>query len=183
MSEDRPGIVAAVSKAVARLDGNIDACSQTVLHGYFTLIMVVSFAKALDAAQIEREVAASAGREDGFGVQARPHQKPHVAISEPSEAFVFTAFGPDREGIVQRFSRLLADKGINIVDLFGDRQGDQFVLIGQLQIPKRWDLTMLQADLEQIGRESGYTVRLQHENVFVATNQLRLSRATGPFTA
>jgi hypothetical protein len=33
---------------------------------------------------------------------------------------------------------------------------------------------MLQADLEQMGLELGFTVKLQHENIFVATNQLRL---------
>jgi predicted amino acid-binding ACT domain protein len=42
MSDDHPGIVSAVSTAVAHLGGNIDAASQTVLGGYFTLIMVVS---------------------------------------------------------------------------------------------------------------------------------------------
>jgi hypothetical protein len=35
---------------------------------------------------------------------------------------------------------------------------------------------MLQADLEQLAGEIGHTVRLQHENVFFATNQLRLPR-------
>jgi hypothetical protein len=35
---------------------------------------------------------------------------------------------------------------------------------------------MLQADLEHLGREQEYTVRLQHENLFIATNQLRLTR-------
>lgn len=176
MAEDRPGIVAAVTKTVARLGGNIDSCSQTVLHGYFTLIMIVSFAEALDPEKLQQEVAAAPGKAGGFGVRVLPFTPPKPAVAEASDSFVITAFGPDREGIVQRFSRVLAEKGINIVDLFGDRKGDQFVLLGQLDVPKRWDIAMLQADLEQIGRESGYTVRLQHENVFVATNQLRLTR-------
>ncbi len=64
---------------------------------------------------------------------------------------------------------------INIVDLYGDRKGEEFVLIGQVQVPKRWDIRMLQADLEQMGEELGFTVKLQHENIFVATNQLRLT--------
>ncbi len=36
---------------------------------------------------------------------------------------------------------------------------------------------MMQTDLQQIGQELGFTVKLQHENVFVATNQLRLKHA------
>ena len=175
MAEDRPGIVAAVSKVIAGLHGNIDACSQTVLHGYFTLIMVVSFGEKLDPEKLREEVAAAPTKAGNFRVMAMPFQLPAQTVRDGFDSFVITAFGPDREGIVQRFSRVLADKGINIVDFFGDRRGDQFVLIGQLEVPKRWDITMLQTDLEQIGRESGYAVRLQHENVFVATNQLRLS--------
>ena len=174
MAEDRPGIVAAVSKIVAQLNGNIDACSQTVLHGYFTLIMVVSFDAEQDTEQLRQQVAAAPAKDGNFRVMAMPFMPPLKAVREDYDSFVITAFGPDREGIVGRFSRVLADKGINIVDLFGDRRGDRFVLIGQLEVPKKWDITMLQTDLEQIGRESGYAVRLQHENVFVATNQLRL---------
>jgi predicted amino acid-binding ACT domain protein len=96
--------------------------------------------------------------------------------SEPCDRFVITAFGRDQPGIVRRFSQYLAGKDINIVDLYGDRSGEEFVLIGQLEIPVRWDIRMLQADLEQMGQELGFTVKLQHENVFVATNQLRLTR-------
>ena len=44
MTDDHPGIVAAVTRAVNQRGGNIDACSQTVVEGYFTLIMVISFA-------------------------------------------------------------------------------------------------------------------------------------------
>ena len=37
------------------------------------------------------------------------------------------------------------------------------------------------ADLEAMGAELGFTVRLQHENIFVATNQLRMAHGrSGP---
>ena len=87
---------------------------------------------------------------------------------------MISAFGADQPGIVRRFSQYLAGKDINIVDLYGDRNGTQFVLIGQVEVPARWDVRMMQTDLEQMGQELGFTVKLQHENVFVATNQLRL---------
>ena len=48
------------------------------------------------------------------------------------------------------------------------------MLIGQVEVPLRWDVRMMQGDLEQMGQELGFTVKLQHENVFVATNQMRL---------
>ena len=99
-----------------------------------------------------------------------------ASTTEPAERFVISAFGEDQPGIVRRFSQYLAGKDINIVDLYGDRNGTQFVLIGQVEVPTRWDVRMMQTDLEQMGQELGFTVKLQHENVFVATNQLRLKQ-------
>ena len=44
-------------------------------------------------------------------------------------------------------------------------------------MPEQWDIGMLQADLEKMGREMGFAIKLQHENIFLATNQLRLTRS------
>lgn len=177
MAEDRPGIVAAVSRAVYDAGGNIDSCSQTVLCGYFTLIMIVSFSRPLAEKPFLDALTRPSGRESGFQVQMRPFipDQPPPA-GEDCDHFVVTCFGPDSPGVIHRFSALLAEKGVNIVDLYGQLSGGQFVLVSQVQIPRQWDLAMLQADLEHLGREQKYTVRLQHENLFIATNQLRLTR-------
>jgi glycine cleavage system transcriptional repressor len=175
VADDRPGIVAAVSNAIEQLGGNIDACSQTVLAGYFTLIMIASFPEKLEAAEIADRIQKADTTGRGYDVVVRPTLLPEQFVQRPEcDRFVITAFGKDQPGIVRRFSQYLAGKDINIVDLYGDHSGDEFVLIGQLEVPKYWDIRMLQADLEQMGQELGFTVKLQHENIFVATNQLRL---------
>jgi glycine cleavage system transcriptional repressor len=177
MSDDHPGIVAAVSDAVEGLGGNIDSCSQTVLGGYFTLIMIVSVPEPIEAEVLVARVCRADTSGSEFQVLARPWIPPERRKPKTScDRFVITAFGKDQPGIVRRFSQYLAGKDINITDLFGDRTGDEFVLIGQLEVPKHWDIRLLQADLEQMGEELGFTVKLQHENVFVATNQLRLTQ-------
>ncbi len=181
MSDDHPGIVAAVSNAVEGLGGNIDSCSQTVLGGFFTLIMIVSFPEATDPEVLAEHVRAAPSGGSTFQVLARTADlPPRPGAREPVERFVITAFGTDRPGIVRGFSEYLASKDINIVDLYGDRSGDDFVLIGQLEVSTRWDIGMLQADLEQMGEELGFTVKMQHENIFVATNQIRLTRPLPP---
>jgi glycine cleavage system transcriptional repressor len=179
MSDDHPGIVAAVTAAVESLGGNIDACSQTVLGGYFTLIMIVSLPERIAADHLADRVRQCDDSGAQFQVLARLARQPEASKPHgPVDRFVITAFGKDQPGIVRRFSQYLAGKDINIVDLYGDRRGDEFVLIGQLEVPEHWDIRMLQADLEQMGQELGFTVKLQHENVFVATNQLRLKFAS-----
>ncbi|HPS53247.1 MAG TPA: ACT domain-containing protein [Phycisphaerae bacterium] len=169
MSNDHPGIVAAVSDEISSRNGNIDAVSQTVLQGYFSLIIIVSFPAAISAEELSAAIEA---HNESFQVMARPYQA-EKSVTEAADTFVITAFGEDCEGIVHKFSHYLAGKDVNIIDLYGDHNGSEFVLIGQVQVPRRWDINHLQADLEEMGRESGYTVKLQHENIFVATNQLR----------
>jgi glycine cleavage system transcriptional repressor len=180
MSDDHPGIVAAVSNAVESLGGNIDSCSQTVLGGYFTLIMIVSVPEEIQPEQLAERVRAAESSGSPYQVLVRPAILAAAAgTADPSDRFVISAFGNDQPGIVRRFSQYLAGRDVNIVDLYGDRSGDEFVLIGQVEVPTRWDVRMMQADLEQMGQELGFTVKLQHENIFVATNQLRLGGAKG----
>jgi predicted amino acid-binding ACT domain protein len=183
MSDDHPGIVAAVSNAVESFGGNIDGCSQTVLGGYFTVTMIVSLPTPVAPEQLADRVRRAESTGTAYQVLVREAQPSAGFVpDEPSDRFVVTAFGNDQPGIIRRFSQFMASKDINIVDLFGDRTGDEFVLIGQLDIPARWDIRMLQADLEQMGSEWGFTVKLQHENVFVATNQLRLTSSRQALT-
>jgi len=178
MSDDHPGIVAAVSNTVESFGGNIDACSQTVLGGYFTLIMIVSLPEQADAEDLADRVRQAESSGSAYQVLVRPALPEESLFHKAAGGrFVISAFGKDQPGIVRRFSQYLAGKDVNIVDLYGDRRGDEFVLIGQVEIPDRWDIRMLQADLEQMGKDLGFTVKLQHENVFVATNQLRLTRS------
>ncbi|GAB6167312.1 amino acid-binding protein [Thermostilla marina] len=177
MSNDRPGIVAAVSRAIESMGGNIDSCSQTVLGGYFTLIMIASLPQPVDPEELGDQVRKAGGSSEYQVLVRKADAESPDAGKKPVDRFVITAFGKDQSGIVRRFSQYLAGKDINILDLYGDRSGDEFVLIGQVEVPRQWDIRLLQADLEEMGRELGFTVKLQHENVFVATNELRLSHS------
>lgn len=178
MSSDHPGIVAGVSAAVEQLEGNIISCSQTVLGGYFTFITIVDLPKEYDSDELAAMVRHSKGLGLDYQVIARPfEEKKATKQSEnESEIFVITAFGKDRPGIVKQFSLFLADHDINITDLYGYKDENDFVLIGQLTIPEDVNISNLQDDLEDAGKEYGFTVRLQHNNIFVATNQLRLPK-------
>ena len=174
MSDDHPGIVAGVSSVVARLGGNILSCSQTVLDGYFTFITIVDLPGTMEPDEFAREVRLSPELGEHYQVIARYYKpQPQTAV-QTDNVFIITAFGKDRPGIVREFSRYLAGHDINITDLYGGRRDDNFVLIGQLTIPPQVNIRNIQNDLEVSGEEYGFTVKVQHNNIFIATNQLRL---------
>jgi len=174
---DRPGIVAAVSSAIMKLGGNIESCSQTVLDGYFTLIMTFSTSESFETETLKLKVLDEPGLE-GCQASVFPRtERARAKIASSANTFVVTAFGRDCEGIVSQFTHYLGDKEINIIDLYGNITIDgEFVLISQVEIEPHVDLQNIQLDLETLGRELGFTVRIQHNDVFVATNQIRLDR-------
>ena len=176
LTKDHPGIVAAVSSAVASLEGSVISCSQTVLHGYFTLISIVSFPKVYEPAELTQQILKHESLGHGYLISAAKMDEKSAAKNRVQETdeFVITAFGDGEKGMIERFSRYAADHDINIVDLFGDQTAKEFVVIGQLEVPRHFDTKVLQDDLEEIGRELDFTIKMQHRNIFVATNQIRM---------
>jgi len=174
MSDDHPGIVAGVSSVVDKLGGNILSCSQTVLDGYFTFITIVDLPNAQEPDVLAHEVQSAPELGADYQVIARRYEPQQQTAAPTDNVFIITAFGKDRPGIIREFSRYLAGHDINITDLYGSRRDNDFVLIGQLTIPTTVNMRSIQSDLEVTGQEYGFTVKVQHNNIFVATNQLRL---------
>lgn len=176
MSLDRVGIVAGVTDAILELGGNIDAISQTVLRGYFTIILTVEFDEEVASDDLKKAVRGSgAPGELEVSVKERTVREPQPVVPE-GDRFVLTIMGPDQKGIVKRITSYLAGRNINIDDLYAYGEGDRFVLIGQLLVPEGDDVENLKMDLESIIGGLDVSINLQHENVFIATNQVDFSQ-------
>ena len=187
MSRDRVGIIADVTGPIAALEGNIDAISQTVLRGYFALILNVDFTRDVPLDRIREEVEA-AGREGELAVVVR--ERDPAAAAEPvvdgGGAFVLTMIlTRDRPGIVSRAAAYLAARGINVLDFYAYRDGGQFVILGLVRIPAEQDVERIQVDLESEWQGEDMSVSLQHENIFGATSEIDFShtRARSSLTA
>ncbi len=108
VSDDHPGIVAAVTTAVESLDGNIDACSQTVLGGYFTLIMIVSTPHPVGSEDLAEQVRRAGTSNSPFQVLVRH------ALPPENLAGVRAVEGPD---IAARLELVDDAGGSRIADL------------------------------------------------------------------
>ena len=176
MSRDRVGIVAGVTEAILELGGNIDAISQTVLRGYFTIIITLQFDEDVPHQKLKQTVQdKGAPGELEVSVKERTVKDPEPVVAE-GERFVLTITGPDQKGIVKRITAYLAGRNINIDDLYAYGEGDHFVLIGQLLMPEGEDVENLKMDLESMIGGKDVSINLQHENVFIATNQIDFSQ-------
>jgi len=172
MARDQVGIVAALTGAIAELGGNIDAMSQTVMQGYFTIIVTVHFDQDMDAAALVAAVKRKGARgELEVSVQERAVLEPEPPVKD-AERFILTISGLDRKGIMHRVTSYLASRNVNIEDLYAYVEGTQFLLVAQLQIPPGLEVERLQMDVGSLWPGGEMKVSLQHENVFLATGQV-----------
>ena len=170
---DKPGIVAGLSEGILRLHGNIESCNQAVLSGFFTLMMTLRFETDFEPDALAAELLKERGVEGSKIFCSRTSALSVRSVPE-SSVFMLTAFGKDQPGVMRVLARALADKGVNITELYAEKEGSGgFILIGQVEVSPKDDPRTLLLNLEEIASEYGFTVKLQHKNIFVATNQLR----------
>lgn len=174
-ARDRSGIIAELSGALFELGGNILSATQTVLHDYFAMMILCALDETVDPEAIRNKLDERIGSEFNLYIAKR---KPSVVESGQTMTFVITLIGPNKPGVLHALTSYLASKRVNIDDLRCQTTEGEFVVICQVSVPNEIDVSTLQADLEKSGHKLQFKAHMQHENVFVATNELRFGRAT-----
>ncbi len=172
MAQDRVGIVRDVSSALASLDGNITHLSQTVMRGYFTLIISVEMPDERTQLEIRQAVERN-GEVGEFEVNVRPYSEPASQLPCPREKFVLSMQGRDQKGIIARTTSYLAEKDINIDDFYSYVHENRLLMLAHVSIPIEANIEEIITELEQVGSDFGLIVHLQHENIFRATGEIR----------
>lgn len=174
-ARDRSGIIAELSGALFELGGNILSATQTVLHDYFAMMILCAMDESVAPEDIRNKLDERIGSE--FNLYITRRQLPAI---DPglTQTFIITLIGPDRPGVLHALTGYLASKQINIDDLHCQTTEGEFLVICQVSVPDELDVGALQADLEESGKKLQFTAHMQHENVFVATNELKFGRVT-----
>jgi len=177
MGDDRPGIVAVVSRVLYENACNIEALSQTVIMGQFAMIVVVSPSKGSKTEALEKALE-ELGRKMSLEIHVRVLDPAGRLGFDPGEAepFVITVRGQDRPGLVSAITAILAEQGINITRLGAEvvplGQQLEYIQIYEVDIPKQVDFALIQSALRDKGAEIGVTVDMQHRDIFRAINQI-----------
>jgi len=118
IGEDKPGIVAAVTKTLFDLGLNLGETSMLRLGGNFTVMMMVSGSHPEDSlrAQLKPVIEAQGMclHIDPIKAHLHEHLLPNIQV---------TVSGADRAGIVAQVTAALAASGFNILDLESDVAG------------------------------------------------------------
>jgi glycine cleavage system transcriptional repressor len=176
LGNDRPGIIATVSRVLLENDGNIENVSQTSLQLIFAGIFIAAMPVDTRLDELERTF-----RERLEPMGLHVHLLPMGIADTPSlpvtaDPFVVTTRGPDRKGLVAEISAVLASHHANITNLQavfkGGSDPNANIMIYEVDIPHQSDHEALFRDLRSRAAALDLKISIQHREVFNVMNRI-----------
>ncbi len=174
MSRDRVGIIYEVAGALGALEGDIADLRQSVLSGYFTMILLASFPPTVTKRAIERKLAELDANSETVIEAAitQVHDAAPAPGALPEHSYVLTASGPDRIGFVATVAGFCVEHGINILDLSTTVHEGTYIMILIIDLSNCGSMQQVRTDLARFAQEKGLNMVLQHHDIFRATNEV-----------
>lgn len=161
---DKPGIVAAVTRALFDLGMNLGETSMIRLGDHFTVMMMVGGDNS--ASDIEEAMAATLEslelcmHIDEIEAHLHRHLIPNIQI---------TVSGADRAGIVSDVTTKLLEAGVNIIDLESDVAGSEDQPVYIMQIGGVTDVSVEEVSESVAGlEEDGVSIRVSAIDTYLA---------------
>jgi len=176
IGEDRPGIIAAVTRTLFQHDCNIENVSQTILQSQFSGTFIVSTTAGISPGLLARRIAGGI-TPMGLEVLVKRIEEDRRPLSgENSDPFIITTIGPDRRGLVAGISGIIAGYGVNVTNLQavfkgGDDPGGN-IMIYEVDVPRDIDTHAFHEDLRRRAEELDLNITIQHRNIFEAINRI-----------
>ncbi len=166
IGQDRPGIVAAVTKVLVERGCNLEDAAMTILRGHFAMMLVVDVPTgtadgeaAARAAHALEGALSSVAEVFRLVVSVQPITEPVVGVAPPiaGERWTVSVYGADRPGIVYGVAALMAELDINIVDLttrvVGSPEEPVYTMLLDVTVPPGIPEHDLRARLEALAQQ------------------------------
>ncbi|MGA1846052.1 glycine cleavage system protein R [Deferribacter abyssi] len=163
ISEDRPGIVAKVSKVLYENNFNVEDSSSTLLRGFFSMILIVSCTNDYKVNEIKKKFAPLV-KELGMAISVRKIDKLKTLPS--GETFIISVYGADKPGIVFKVADFLANNEINIIDLqtkvAGSTEKPVYIMVLEVIIPEDLKKQNWVEELKEIAKNINTDISIRH---------------------
>jgi glycine cleavage system transcriptional repressor len=169
LGADRPGIVAAVTGVLVERGCNLEDTSMSILRGHFAMMLVVEAPATETPADLEAALATAAAEVDlVLAVRAIDDDVPESLEGSP---WALSVYGADRPGIVHQIARVLAELGVNVVDLttrvIGDADRPVYAMVLELTLPPAADPDAVRDRLGAVAGGLGVEWRLHQADADV----------------
>jgi len=176
IGRDCPGVVYAITSALAREKCNIEELSQTILKGQFASIFIVSAPEGVTEEDVQRVVTLNLeNRNMDLTVAARSFETDTFESGEDTEPFVVTVNGSDQPEIIAMISSIFAEQKVNIESLKAIRMPDgsnECVLVFEVALPMSINRNAFRQMLQAKARSVNLSISIQHENIFEAIHRV-----------
>ncbi|MBE7039647.1 MAG: ACT domain-containing protein [Ruminococcaceae bacterium] len=86
---------------------------------------------------------------------------------------IITVVGCDKVGIIYEVSKVLAENGVNILDISQTIMQDMFTMIMLVSIDKeKVHVSELSSVLDGVGKKIGVSIKIQHEDLFNSMHRI-----------
>ena len=176
LGQDRPGIIAAVTRALFLANCNIENVSQTILQAEFSGIFIASIPEDRSASDLRSHLEkALAPLKQHVYVKYLEYDKGDYPFDD-SEPFIIVTKGPDRKGLVAGITEVIARYGANVTNMQAVFEGgddpDKNVMIYEIDVPTQIDQQKFHEDLRNRANELGLNLSIQHRNIYKAINRI-----------
>lgn len=162
---DAPGIVAAVTGALAERGCTLEDTSMTRLGGYFAMLLVIDAPDLDTPEQLREAFDAPVEQFDLTVVVEEIVETPDVRIPR-GDRWEVTIYGSDRPSIVSAVTHRLAQVGANVEDLstrmIGGVGPATYMVLIDVTLPPTVDGNALAAELAKLGQKLGISCHARH---------------------
>ncbi|MCS7083984.1 MAG: ACT domain-containing protein [Aquificaceae bacterium] len=155
--DDKPGIVAKITKELFELNLNLEDSSMTRLGSQFGILLMLSGESSCEC--IKKALSNTVKELDLSILCKAITLEPHKPNSEKSYRIIL--HGEDKIGIVYRVSTLISALGLNIIDLRTIRHSDIYLMIMEVQGEVSQD--ELREKLQELSKELELSLDLEEE--------------------
>lgn len=167
LGRDRVGLVAEITKRLADFHINIIDIEQSVIHGLFSMFMLIDTSTSKISYTEVEKLLDNCGEELGIEIKTTPFTEYKKSVSEDGnkELNVITIFGVDKPGIVAGVSKTLRKLGCNIERIKMIARGE-LIAMEMLIDSKSSNLSELREKLRDVGDKLDIDIIVQPESIF-----------------
>lgn len=175
LSEDRPGIIADITGAIFELNGDLADLSQSILCGYLTMTLIVTFDSDLTTNKVHDKLATIKSK-NRYEIIVKSMDTPLLQNGGdlPEKTYILTVQGKNKSGMVYSISSFCYQRDINILDLSTTLKDNQYTMVLQLDLSKVESIKQVREDLDLHAQQTEVRVMMQHYDIFRVTNEVTL---------
>ena len=177
-TKDKVGIIATITKTVETMEGDLTGLSQTVLNGYFTMILISEFSDNINCTVLNNKLEEEFSKlmqDDKFKIITWEIEEANNTLTEKdsnSSIYILTANANNRKGLIAEISSFCRNSNINIINLCSDLKDDQYTMIFYIEIKSGMNISKLRSQLDLFSQQKQLHIMLQHYDIFKATNEI-----------